>query len=122
MTSSDWTVKLAEAFKPKVMLDIMNRKTPKPNVRASADQQYNHFLEQLPTDVEPKPDAIISTFTSVMLNYKRNGRSRMKNFVYMKLISKFIQRFEMFLTMQWLKAVDLGPELEEIMQQSELFP
>ena len=57
-----------------------------------------------------------------MLNYKRNGRSRMKNFVYLELISKFIQRFELFLTMQWLEAVDLGPELVEIMKQSELFP
>ena len=72
--------------------------------------------------MELKPDVIISTFTSVMLNYKRNGRSRMKNFVYMELISKFIQRFELFLTMQWLEAVDLGPELVEIMKQSELFP
>ena len=104
------------------MWDIMNRKTPKPNVRTSAYHQYNHFLEQLPTDVELKPDVIISTFTSVMLNYKRNGRSQMKNFVYMEIIAKFIQRFELFLTMQWLKAVDLGPELAGIMQQSELFP
>ena len=104
------------------MMKIMNRKQAKANVRTSADQQFKNLLKQLPTDVVLETNEIISTFTSLMKNYKRTGRSQMKNFVFLELICKFIERFELFLTMQWLEAVDLGPELVEIMKQSECFP
>ena len=103
-------------------MNIINREQVKSNIRTSVDQQFKNLLEQLPTDVVVGSNGTIGTFTSVMMTYKRHGRSQMKNFVYLELISKFIERYEVFPTKEWLEAVDLGPELEMIMKQTGRFP
>ena len=122
MTSTGWIAKITGQTKAKYKMNIINREQVKSNIRTSVDQQFKNLLEQLPTDVVVGSNGIIGTFTSVMMTYKRHGRSQMKNFVYLELISKFIERYEVFPTKEWLEAVDLGPELEMIMKQSGRFP